>query len=66
MSWVTRFFLHMAKMWRKFRDDNAAATRGERSFAQRQISVWNELGRVSEETFQRTSTAYLPVWTEVL
>ncbi|KAF9552135.1 hypothetical protein CPC08DRAFT_647290, partial [Agrocybe pediades] len=64
MKWTTRFFMHMAKLWAK-RRNNVLEKAGYRSFAERQITLWNELGRVTENLFCQTNVNHVRVWNGV-
>lgn len=62
MEWVVRFFMHMAQKWVTHRDARLNGARGLESFAEHQISMWNEFGRISEMTFRRLRDDYISIW----
>jgi hypothetical protein len=65
MEWTVRFYMYMARKW-KHRRDVLSPSRGHHAYAEQQIDMWNELGRVGENLFRSVNREYLPVWSEVV
>lgn len=51
MEWTIRWYTNMAEKWRARRDAAGQLTRGHVAYAEKQMAMWNELGRVSEVMF---------------
>ncbi|KAF8957920.1 hypothetical protein BDZ97DRAFT_1591460, partial [Flammula alnicola] len=51
MQWTVRWYVHMAEKWKARRDPEVEVSRGHRAYAEKQMAMWNELGRVSEVIF---------------
>ena len=62
MEWTIRWYVHMADKWKSRQDAVGDTFRGRRAYAEKQISMWNELGRVSEVMFLTVNSNHLPVW----
>ncbi len=64
MKWTVNFYMYMAQTWQQRRDSFGAApstdriTRGCRAFAERQLSIWNNLGEVSERAFRNVDADF--------
>jgi hypothetical protein len=63
MQWTVRWYVHMADKW-KIRRDAAAdrLSRGHRAYAEKQMAMWNELGRVSDLMFSLANSSHPQVW----
>ena len=73
MKWVVNYFNHMALKWRSrcnvwtgvpLADGRVA--RGHQAYAEKQIAMWNELGRVSDITFKLNCPHSISTWNMVL
>jgi hypothetical protein len=66
MQWTTKYYMHMAVTWGR-RRDMAGAPQGSGlvAYAEKQITLWNELGRVAEAIFHKTDSKYVPLWQPV-
>lgn len=62
MQWTVRWYVHMAAKWRVRRDAVDDLWRGHRAYAEKQIGMWNELGRVSEIIFSMANSEHKSVW----
>jgi hypothetical protein len=62
MEWTVRWYVHMAGKWRARRDADDLPSAGHRAYAEKQMAMWNELGRVSEVLFSNTNPAHPSVW----
>ena len=62
MEWTVRWYVHRAQQWRARRDAAELLSRGHRAYAEKQISMWNELGRVSQLLFSTSNPTHPPVW----
>ena len=69
MQWTTLFYMYMAKTWKTRRDiwdvppeSDTVITHGHRAYAERQIAMWNEFGRMSEAKFRACIPKYAHVW----
>lgn len=62
MEWTVRFYMHMAGKWQARRDTENQISLGHRAYAEKQIAMWNELGRVAETTFTRINDNFIPTW----
>lgn len=58
MKWTVAFYMHMAQVWKQRRnidrenwDPQGVKTRGHRAYAEKQIAMWNDLGKVAETAF---------------
>ncbi len=64
MKWTVNFYMYMAETWQQRRDTFGATpstdriTRGSRAFAERQLSIWNNLGEVSERAFRNVDADF--------
>lgn len=65
MSWTVRYFMHMARMWSD-RRSMAPNVVGAREHAERQVTMWNEFGRVADETYAAYTSTYTPVWNYIV
>ncbi|KAF8961701.1 hypothetical protein BDZ97DRAFT_1759716 [Flammula alnicola] len=45
MQWTVRWYVHMAEKWKARRDPAVEVSRGHRAYAEKQMAMWNELGR---------------------
>lgn len=61
MSWTVRYFTHMAKLWSD-RRSMVPNVLGAREYAERQVTMWNEFGRVADETYAAYTSLYKPAW----
>ena len=69
MQWTTLFYMHMAKTWKNRRDvwdvlseAEDVITRGHRAYAEQQIAMWNEFGRMAEAEFRACIPTYPHIW----
>jgi hypothetical protein len=68
MEWTVRWYVHKAEQWQFRRNAEEGAgtvSRGRRAYAEKQMAMWNELGRVSDAMFS-TNTNHTSVWNPVL
>jgi len=68
MEWTVRWYVHKAEQWQSRRNAEegaGTASRGCRAYAEKQMAMWNELGRVSDTIFS-SNTDHTPVWHPVL
>ncbi|KJA12620.1 hypothetical protein HYPSUDRAFT_152318 [Hypholoma sublateritium FD-334 SS-4] len=47
MKWTVAFYMHMAQVWKQHRSEDW----GHRAYAEKQIAMWNDLGKVAETAF---------------
>lgn len=73
MIWTVNFYMHMADIWNGRRDppgrhwDPAShAARGHRAYAERQMSIWNNLGKCSELAFKAAYSEFECTWAAVV
>ena len=52
MQWTVRYFVYQALVWRNRRElmNNLS---GHRTYAEEQMTMWNELAHVTEASFQK-------------
>ncbi|KAF8956034.1 hypothetical protein BDZ97DRAFT_1672276, partial [Flammula alnicola] len=69
MQWTVRFYVHMAEKWKArrdtwllHRDPDGQIARGHRAYAEQQMAMWNELGRVSEVMFTNANSDHTCSW----
>ena len=62
MEWTIRWYANMAKKWRARRDAFELPSRGHAAYAEKQIAMWNELGRVAERLFSNSNPTYQRIW----
>ena len=62
MQWTVRWYVHMATKWKARRDAAADLSRGHVAYAEKQIAMWNELGRVSDLMFTNSNSHHTSVW----
>ncbi|KAH9478866.1 hypothetical protein JR316_0009328 [Psilocybe cubensis] len=53
MEWTVRFYVYMAKTWRARHDFVP-----DRANAQKQIAMWNDLGRAADKVFRQINPEY--------
>jgi hypothetical protein len=66
MEWTVRWYMHMAGKWRTRRDAGEIPSRGHKAYAEKQIAMWNELGRVSQVLFTNINHAHPAIWYPVV
>jgi len=65
MEWTVRWYVYMAKKWRSRHDAGELPSLGHRAYAEKQIAMWNELGRVAQVSFTNSNPTHPPVWEDV-
>ena len=66
MEWTVRWYVYMAKKWKSRRDVTEPVSLGHIAYAEKQMSMWNELGRVAQLLFTNRNPTHLAVWEDVL
>jgi len=56
----------MAKKWKSRRDVRDQVSLGHAAYAEKQMAMWNELGRVAQLLFIKGNPTHLPVWEDVV
>jgi len=62
MEWTVRWYVHMAKKWSTRRDTSELTSCRHRAYAEKQMDMWNELGRVSQALFSNSNPTHPHVW----
>ena len=65
MEWTVRFYMHKAHEWQAQREYRVFSP-GHVAYANEQISLWNELGRVTETKFAKLCSSYTKIWLAAL
>jgi len=66
MEWTVRWYVYMAKKWKSRRDVRDQVSLGHIAYAEKQMAMWNELGRVAQLLFTKGNPTHLPVWEDVV
>ena len=66
MEWTVRWYVYMAKKWKSRRDVREQVSLGHTAYAEKQMAMWNELGRVAQLLFMKGNPTHLPVWEDVM
>ncbi|KAF9545280.1 hypothetical protein CPC08DRAFT_649410 [Agrocybe pediades] len=64
MQWTTRFYMYMAELWAK-RRNHCQEKAGFKPYAEQQIGLWNDMGRITENLFCRVNTSHPRIWQPV-
>jgi len=66
MEWTVRWYVNKAEEWASRRNALENLTPGHRAYAEKQISMWNEIGWVAEIMFSNANSSHNPVWRLVI
>ena len=66
MQWTVLWYVHMAEKWSARQDSAANLSLGHQCYAEKQMAMWNELGRVAEHMFCSSNSSHASVWRLVL
>ena len=66
MEWTVRWYVYMAKRWKSRRDVPEPVSLGHIAYTEKQMSMWNELGRVAHVLFTNSNPTHPAVWEDVL
>jgi len=62
MQWTVRWYVNRAEAWRVRRDAAGQLSRGHMAYAEKQMEMWNNLARVSDQMFSNISNDHLTGW----
>ena len=62
MQWTVRWYVQKAEKWRARRDAAVTLSRGHQAYAEKQMAMWNELGKVANTTFANSNNTHPNVW----
>ncbi|CAA7269133.1 unnamed protein product [Cyclocybe aegerita] len=63
MEWTTRYFMHRAEWWKAtMLGGGTEAAPAVLEYAEQQLHLWNELGRIADGWFGREQGSYISVW----
>jgi len=62
MQWTVKWYIHMATSWKIHWDAAVEISRGHVAYAEKQMAMWNELGRVSDLMFKNSNSDHPSVW----
>lgn len=62
MQWTVKWYIHMATSWKIRRDAAVEISCGHVAYAEKQMAMWNELGRVSDLMFKNSNSDHPSVW----
>ena len=66
MEWTVRWYVHMAKEWKSRRDAREPRSLVHIAYAERQMAMWNELGRVAQFSFTKSNPTNPAIWENVV
>jgi len=62
MHWTVRWYVSRAETWRVRRDAAEQLSRGHAAYAEKQMAMWNELARVSDQMFSNVNSDHQSGW----
>lgn len=64
MVWTVKYYMYMAKLWEKRRMEYIH-NQGLKAYAEQQIALWNDLGRVTQNLFRRVNFSHSQIWSPI-
>ena len=62
MQWTVRWYVSRVETWRGQRDAAAQLSRGHVAYMEKQMAMWNELARVSDQMFSKVNSDHPTGW----
>jgi hypothetical protein len=66
MQWTVKWYIHMATRWKDHQDATVNVSRRHVTYAEKQMAMWNELGKVSDLIFSKSNRNHPSVWQLVM
>ncbi|KAF9531675.1 hypothetical protein CPB83DRAFT_891565 [Crepidotus variabilis] len=65
MEWTVRFFMYTANLWASQRDQQLPSAPSHIAYAEEQLAIFNQLGKIAEHRFSVVNSHYVPIWQPV-